>query len=101
MATSDYKHGSMNIDDQESTWKGFMTASVWGSAIIGTILAYATLTLAIGMNWMVALVLCAGASLLGGLAMGMGLTWIFTVVGMTAVAVFIQIVVIISKAAIG
>lgn len=101
MATSEYKHGSMDIADQENTWKGFMTASVWGSAIILAVVAYASLTLAVGMNWMVALILCAGASILGGLFMGMGTTWIITVIGMTALAVFIQIIITIAKALIG
>ncbi|MEL6569178.1 MAG: aa3-type cytochrome c oxidase subunit IV [Pseudomonadota bacterium] len=101
MATSEYNHGSMEISDQENTWKGFMTASVWGSAIIMAIVAYATLTLAIGMNWMVSLILCAGAAILGGLFMGMGGTWIVTVIGLTALAVFVQIVITIAKALLG
>ncbi|MEM9740049.1 MAG: aa3-type cytochrome c oxidase subunit IV [Pseudomonadota bacterium] len=101
MATSEYNHGSMDISDQENTWKGFMVASVWGTAIIITIVAYITLTLAIGMNWMVALILCAGAALLGGLFMGMGGTWMVTVIGLTALAVFIQVIVSIARALIG
>jgi hypothetical protein len=98
MATSDYTRGSMDIRDQESTWKGFITASVWGSGIIMAIVAYATLTLALGMNWIVALVLCAGAALLGGLLMGLGGTWMITVISLTAAAIFIQIVIMVGRA---
>ncbi|MEO0784854.1 MAG: aa3-type cytochrome c oxidase subunit IV [Pseudomonadota bacterium] len=101
MATSDYEHGSMDISDQQNTWKGFMTASVWGSAIIMAIVGYATLTLAVGMNWMIALVLIAGAALLGGLFMGMGGTWIITVVGLAALAVFVQIVIMLARSLMG
>ncbi|MEM1106480.1 MAG: aa3-type cytochrome c oxidase subunit IV [Pseudomonadota bacterium] len=101
MAASDYSRGSMEIGDQENTWKGFVTASVWGSAIILSIVGYATLTLAIGMNWIVALVLCAGAAIVGGLFFGLGATWMLAVIGLTALAVFIQVVVSIAGALIG
>lgn len=101
MATPDYTRGEMDISDQENTWKGFITASVWGSAIIMLIVAYATFTLTMGMNWIVALVLCAGAGIVGGLLMGMGGTWLVTVLALTGLAVFVQIVITISKAMIG
>ncbi|MCI4646008.1 MAG: aa3-type cytochrome c oxidase subunit IV [Hyphomonadaceae bacterium] len=101
MAASEYTRGSMDISDQASTWNGFIKGSVWGSALILTLVAYLTFTLAIGMNWMIALVICAGAALVGGLLMGMGGAWIGTVVGLTALAVFVQIIIGISKALIG
>ncbi len=93
MAASDYVRGEMDIEDQKNTWAGFMTASLWGGLITTLVLAYATLTIALGMNWMVALVLCAGAAIVGGMAMGMGGAWIATVVGLAALAVLIQAII--------
>ena len=98
MAPSDYTRGEMDISDQSSTWKGFMAATLWGSAITCLILAYVTFTLALGMNWMVALVVCAGAGLIGGLLMGMGGAWIATVIGLSALAVIVQITIFIAQA---
>jgi len=93
MATADYTHGEMDIADQTNTWSGFMKASTWGAFIIMLGVAYMTFTLTMHMNWLVALVLCAGAGIVGGLAMGMGGAWVATVVAMSALAVFIQIII--------
>lgn len=95
---SEYTRGEMDITDQKSTWDGFMKASVWGSAITGLILAYITMTLAIGMNWMVSLAICAVLGILGGLFMGMGGAWIGAVIGMVVLAVIVQIVITIFTA---
>ena len=98
MASADYTRGKMDISDQSSTWSGFMTATLWGSAIIVLAVAYMAFTLALGMNWLVALVICAGAGLIGGLLRGMGGAWIATVIGLSALAVIIQITIWISQA---
>lgn len=98
MASADYTRGSMDISDQSSTWRGFITASLWGSAILLLVIAYLTFTLALGMHWLIALVLCAGAGLIGGVLMGMGGAWIATVIGLSALAVFIQVVIFIAQA---
>ena len=57
------------------------------------IIAYATFTVAMGMNWMVALFLCATGGVLGGLFMGMGGAWIAAVIGLAALAVIIQLII--------
>ena len=101
MAASEYTRGSMDISDQTSTWNGFIKGAVGGSALLLTILAYLTFTLAIGMNWLISLIICAGAAVVGGLLMGMGGAWIGTVIGLTALAVFVQIVISVSRALIG
>lgn len=98
MAPSDYTRGSMDISDQSRTWKGFMTASSWGSLIILMVVAYATFTLTMGINWLVALVLCAGGGLIAGILLGLGGAWIGTVIGLTVLAVFVQVVVMIFRA---
>lgn len=93
MADSNYVRGEMDIAGQKSTWDGFMKASIWGGFVTILIVAYLTFTLAIGMNWMVSLVLVAGAGLVGGLAMGMGGAWVAVIIGLTALAVFVQIII--------
>lgn len=98
MASSDYTRGSMDITDQSRTWKGFMTASSWGSLILLMVVGYATFTLTMGMNWLVALVLCAGGGLVAGILLGLGGAWIGTVIGLTVLAVFVQIVITIFRA---
>ncbi|MEO0981447.1 MAG: aa3-type cytochrome c oxidase subunit IV [Pseudomonadota bacterium] len=98
MNAAEYKHGEMDITDQAMTWKGFMTATQWSSFIIVLVIGYATFTLATGMNWLVALVLCAGVGVVGGLLMGMGGAWIATVVALSALAVFVQLLITLSQA---
>jgi len=72
MASADYTRGQMNIAEQERTWDGFMRASLWGSAIIMLVIAYAVFAIPLGLNWFVALILCAGAGIVGGVLMTMG-----------------------------
>ncbi|MEL7128725.1 MAG: aa3-type cytochrome c oxidase subunit IV [Pseudomonadota bacterium] len=98
MASSNHVHGEMEISEQERTWNGFLTGTLWGSFLIALILAYAVFTVALGMNWMVALGLCAVAGIGGGLLMGMGGAWIAAVAGLVALAVIIQIIITIFSA---
>lgn len=91
MAGSDYTHGEMDIQEQARTWDGFVNFTLWGSGLIMLIVAYATFTVAMGMNWIVALFLCAIAGVLGGMFMGMGGAWIAAVIGLTVLAVIVQL----------
>ncbi|MEM9670286.1 MAG: aa3-type cytochrome c oxidase subunit IV [Pseudomonadota bacterium] len=93
MAGSEYTHGEMNIAEQQRTFDGFITGTIWGSAILIMVVGYATLTLAGGMHWMIALALTAGAGIAGGAFMGMGVAWIAAVIGMTALAVVLQVLI--------
>lgn len=90
MATSDYTHGEMNVDAQRSMYDSFMRAGAWGAIITLIGLAYATFTLSMGMNWLVALVLSAGGGIAIGIGLGFGGAWIATMIGLAALAVVIQ-----------
>jgi hypothetical protein len=98
MAGSDYTHGEMDISEQARTWDGFVNFTLWGSGLILLILAYATFTVAMGMNWIVALVLCAIGGILGGMFMGMGGAWIAAVIAMSALAVIVQVIIMLAGA---
>ncbi len=98
MAGSDYVHGEMEISEQERTWNGFVTLTVWSSALIVLMVAYATFTLAMGMNWMVALGLCALGGFAAGAGMKMGAAWNATVLVLAGLAVVIQIIIGIASA---
>lgn len=98
MAGSDYTHGEMDISEQTRTWEGFVNFTLWGSGLILVILAYATFTVAMGMNWMVALAICAIGGVLGGLFMRMGGAWTAAIVALTGLAVFIQVIIVIFSA---
>ncbi len=93
MAASDYTHGEMNIDSQTKTFSSVMRASAWGAILTLMILAYMTFTLSIGMPWLVALAITAGASIAIGLFMGFGGAWVATIVGLSGVALFVQILI--------
>lgn len=94
MASSDYKRGEMDIDSQAKMYDGFMKAALWGTLIVLLGVGYATFVLSLGMNWMVALALVAGAGIAIGLFMNMGGAWIATVIVLAGIAVFVQIFVL-------
>lgn len=98
MAASDYTRGEMNIDAQKSMFEGTMKAGAWGAIITLLALAYATFTLSMGMPWLVALVLCAGAGVVIGLGMGFGGAWVATIVGLSGIALFVQLLIVIFQA---
>jgi len=94
MAGSDYTHGEMDIAEQNRTWDGFIKGTLWSSFIIGLLVAYSTLTVALGMHWAVALGLCVIGGIVGGMALGMGSAWMATVVLLAALAVIVQVMII-------
>ena len=93
MAESNYTHGEMNVDAQRSMYGAFMKAGAWGSVILLIALAYMTFTLSIGMNWLVALILSAGAGIAIGMFMGFGGAWIATIIALAGLALFIQLLI--------
>lgn len=98
MAGSDYVHGEMEISEQTRTWEGFLNFTLWGSGLIILILTYASLTVAMGMHWIVALGICAIVGIAGGLFMRMGGAWTATVIAMSGLAVFVQLIIILFSA---
>ena len=93
MASNDYNRGEMDIEAQKSMYVGTMKAGAWGAIITILMLAYATFTLSIGMQWVVALALCAGAGIVIGLGMGFGGAWVATIVALTGLALFVQLLI--------
>jgi hypothetical protein len=90
MATEDYTHGEMDIHGQSATWDGFLQFSTWGGLITILTVGYATLALAMGMNWMIALGLMAALGVGAGLFLKMGGRWMATVVGLFVIALIVQ-----------
>ena len=93
MASSDYEHGTMNVESQSAMYDGVMKAGMWGAIIILLGIAYSLFILSLGMNWLVALALCAGTGIVIGLVMNMGAAWIGTVIVLSALAIVVQLLV--------
>ena len=93
MASSDYTHGEMNVDAQEGMYNGFMKAGAWGAILTLLGIGYATFILSLGMPWMIALALCAGAGIVIGLGMGFGGAWIATMIALSGLALFVQLLI--------
>ena len=91
MAASEYHRGEMDITDQKATWDVFIIGSIWGSLLVILTVGYATLALAIGMNWMVSLGLMAIFGVVAGLVMNLGGRWMATVVLMVILALVVQL----------
>ena len=94
MASNDYTRGEMKIESQKAMFDGTMKAGAWGAIITLLIVAYSTFTLSIGMQWIVALALCAGAGVVIGLGMGFGGAWIATMIALSGLAIFVQVLII-------
>ena len=93
MASNEYTHGEMNIESQSKMYSGFMKASMWGSIILLLSVGYMVFTLSLGMNWLVSLVLMAGAGIAIGLGMGLGGAWIATIIALAGLAIIIQLMI--------
>lgn len=90
MASQEYHRGEMDIHGQKATWDGFITGSTWGSLILIMTVGYATLAIAIGLNWVVALGLMAILGFGAGLFLNLGGRWMATVVVMIGLALVVQ-----------
>ena len=93
MAANDYTRGEMNIDAQKSMYAGTMKAGAWGAIITILMLAHATFTLSMGMNWLISLVICAGGGIVIGLGMGFGGAWVATMIALSGLALFVQLLI--------
>ncbi|MAN72599.1 MAG: aa3-type cytochrome c oxidase subunit IV [Henriciella sp.] len=93
MASSEYTRGEMEIESQSKMYSAFMKAGMWGAVILLISVGYMVFTLSVGMNWLVALILCAGAGLAIGVGMGFGGAWIATIIGLAGLALIIQLLV--------
>ncbi|GIK47605.1 MAG: aa3-type cytochrome c oxidase subunit IV [Hyphomonadaceae bacterium] len=51
MAQTGGARGNMDIQDQKETFRGFLTASVWGGGLAIQLVALLTLAFAIGAGW--------------------------------------------------
>lgn len=98
MAGSDYVRGEMDVAEQTQTWEGFLAFVLWSMGLIILVIGYATFTIALGMHWMVALGICAIGGFAGGLLMRMGSAWTAMIFGLTALAVIIQLLIIVFSA---
>jgi hypothetical protein len=93
MASSEYTRGEMEIESQSKMYSSFMKAGAWGSLILLISVGYMVFTLSMGMNWLVSLILCAGAGIAIGVGMGFGGAWIATVIGLAGLALIIQLMI--------
>ena len=81
MASTDYKHGTMEVASQKGTFGGFMTATVYGGAAIVYILLFPILLFAVKLSWFPALVASVVVAIITGLALKLKGGWyVFVVV---------------------
>ncbi len=95
---NDYVLGEMDVTSQKAMFSGFLKTTAWASLILIMAIGYATFTLTMGVNWLVALVGFALVGIVGGASMGLGGAWIATVIGLSVLAVFIQVLVMLGSA---
>jgi len=101
MAADDYVKGTMPINAQSTMFDGVMKAGAWGAIITLLMIGYSTFILSLGMPWLVALALTAGAGIIIGLAMGFGGVWVATMVALSGLAILIQLTVFFAGLLIG
>ncbi len=85
-ADSDYHHGDMNVAEQKRTFSGFVTVTVFASAITAMVVFYLTLVFAAHQNWFVSLVGVGVMGVLIGLGLRLKGGWYASVIGLGAVA---------------
>ncbi len=89
---SDYKHGSMQVDAQSSTFSGFMGGTLYGGSLIALFVIMPTLVFAVGMHWLPALF----ATLIFGVILGVVLKfkggWYVGLIGLAILTAFFSII---------
>ena len=88
MASTDYKHGDMEVTGQQGTFSGFMAATVYGGAAIVYILLFPILLFAVGLNWLPAIVWSAVVAIIIGAALKLKGAWyvfVFVLAILTAI----------------
>jgi len=92
MASTDYKHGEMEVSSQKGTFGGFMTGTVYGGATIIYILMFPILMFAVGLGWLPSLVASVAIAVVTGLALKLKGGWYVFVIALAVVtAVFSMI----------
>ncbi len=76
----DNSQGAMDIADQKSTFSGFMSVTVWSSALIAMSVACLTVAFAMGAGWFAGVGVYAVLGVAIGLVMRMGGVWWATLV---------------------
>lgn len=72
----DHGHAAnMNIDDQKSTYSGFLTATVWVGAHIVQAVALLTLAFAIGAGWWAGLAAYIAIGVVAGMVFKLPAAW--------------------------
>jgi hypothetical protein len=82
----DYVQGQMEISAQENTYAGFMTATVWVSALVALSVLFLTLVFAAGQPWLGSLFGVAFLGIVSGMFFRLGGAWYGVVVALTVVA---------------
>ncbi len=92
MADTNYNRGEMEIDDQEDTFGGFMSMSMYGGAIIIVALLAPIMIFAMNIAWPVAFLSSVILGVLIGIILKFQARWYVLLV---AVAVLLAILVLI------
>lgn len=92
-ASGEYVRGEMDIKDQEATFHAFLKVALWSSLIVILGVGYATFTLTMGVHWLPALIGFGLVGVMAGTMLNMGMSWLFTLGGLVALALFIQVLV--------
>lgn len=85
MASTDYKHGEMEVSSQKGTFGGFMTGTIYGGSTIVYILMYPILMYGVGLAWMPSLLLSVIVACVLGLALKLKGGWYVFVITLAVV----------------
>jgi len=90
---SDYQRGDMQIEDQRTTFDGFMNLTVYGGGLIALALLMAILTVGgVGLGWLPALIITTIVGILAGILLKLRAVWYATVIilaGITGLFCFV------------
>lgn len=76
MAQPSSAHGGMDIQDQKSTFSGFLSATVWGCTLAVQVIALLALAFAVNLGWWPALAALVVIGIAAGLVFRMsGVYW--------------------------
>ena len=83
----------MDMSARRGMWKGFGSATAWGSMLVLLTVGYATFTITMHIPWIGALIGFAIFGIAVGMLMNMGGAWVATVGALCVLALFIQLMI--------
>lgn len=87
-----YQPGDMNIEDQRSTFVGFLQAGLWCALLVAALVIFLVLTFAVHLGWFTSLIVSALVTVPFAMFMGAKAPYYGFLAGYVVLTAFVSII---------